>query len=153
MVVGCRGGVNINPRHLMMPEVLSLQLHSPAVFIWSSSQESLSSPVECFVYAGKHLWCSFGHYQSSGVGRDGGNDLLHTSHRFFYPIRDFSFNFFFKINLQAAIVAGIESGWVNPVINKEYAMEEVGDHCCIVSKLSNIISLSCIKINFIQEIH
>jgi hypothetical protein len=21
MVVGCRGGVNINPRHLMMPEV------------------------------------------------------------------------------------------------------------------------------------
>ena len=24
-----------------------------------------------------------------------------------------------------AIVAGIESGWVNPVINKEYAMEEV----------------------------
>jgi len=24
----------------------------------------------------------------------------------------------------AAIVAGIESGWVNPVINKEYAMEE-----------------------------
>ena len=34
----------------------------------------------------------------------------------------------FKINLQAAIVAGIESGWVNPVINKEYAMEEVVDH-------------------------
>jgi hypothetical protein len=27
--------------------------------------------------------------------------------------------------LQAAIVAGIESGWVNPVINKEYSMEEV----------------------------
>ena len=25
----------------------------------------------------------------------------------------------------AAIVAGIESGWVNPVINKEYGMDEV----------------------------
>jgi len=25
----------------------------------------------------------------------------------------------------AAIVAGIESGWVNPVINMEYAMDEV----------------------------
>ena len=24
-----------------------------------------------------------------------------------------------------AIVAGIEAGWVNPVINREYAMEEV----------------------------
>ena len=36
------------------------------------------------------------------------------------------FRRFFTLNLQAAIVAGIESGWVNPVINKEYAMEEVG---------------------------
>jgi len=25
----------------------------------------------------------------------------------------------------AAIVAGIEAGWVDPVINREYAMEEV----------------------------
>ena len=25
----------------------------------------------------------------------------------------------------SAIVAGIESGWVNPVINREYALEEV----------------------------
>ena len=25
----------------------------------------------------------------------------------------------------SAIVAGIEAGWVNPVINREYAMEEV----------------------------
>ena len=34
---------------------------------------------------------------------------------------------FLESNLKAAIVAGIESGWVNPVINKEYAMEEVVD--------------------------
>ena len=47
-----------------------------------------------------------------------------------HPIPDFSFKIFLKTNPQAAIVAGIESGWVNPVINKEYAMEEVGDHQC-----------------------
>ena len=29
MVVGCRGGVNINPRHLMMPEVLRIPLLHP----------------------------------------------------------------------------------------------------------------------------
>merc|ERR1712062_665792 len=64
MVVGCRGGVNINPRHLMMPEasICGVALGT-------------TSPVE---------WAEMG----------------------------------------AAIVAGIESGWVNPVINKEYAMEE-----------------------------
>ena len=41
---------------------------------------------------------------------------------------DFSFFWFWyshRLFAQAAIVAGIESGWVNPVINKEYAMEEV----------------------------
>jgi len=64
MVVGCRGGVNINPRHLMMPEasICGVALGT-------------TSPAE---------WAEMG----------------------------------------AAIVAGIESGWVNPVINKEYAMEE-----------------------------
>ena len=49
----------------------------------------------------------------------------------FFPLK-----ILFKINLQAAIVAGIESGWVNPVINKEYAMEEVVDYNHIVTKLS-----------------
>ena len=39
---------------------------------------------------------------------------------------------FLESNLKAAIVAGIESGWVNPVINKEYAMEEVVD--CILRR-------------------
>ena len=49
----------------------------------------------------------------------------------FFPLK-----ILFKINLQAAIVAGIESGWVNPVINKEYAMEEVVDHYHIVTNPS-----------------
>lgn len=64
MVVGCRGGVNINPRHLMMPEasICGVALGT-------------TTPGE---------WAEMG----------------------------------------AAIVAGIESGWVNPVINKEYSMEE-----------------------------
>merc|ERR1719481_822913 len=65
MVVGCRGGVNINPRHLMMPEA---SITGVAL--------GTTSPQE---------WARMG----------------------------------------AAIVAGIESGWVNPVINKEYAMDEV----------------------------
>jgi len=65
MVVGCRGGVNINPRHLMLPEA---SIRGVAL--------GTSTPPE---------WAQMG----------------------------------------AAIVAGIESGWVNPVINKEYAMEEV----------------------------
>lgn len=65
MVVGCRGGVNINPRHLMMPEA---SIRGVAL--------GTSTPKE---------WAEMG----------------------------------------AAIVAGIESGWVNPVINKEYSMEEV----------------------------
>jgi len=65
MVVGCRGGVNINPRHLMMPEA---SIRGVAL--------GTSTPKE---------WAEMG----------------------------------------AAIVAGIESGWVNPVINKEYSMDEV----------------------------
>ena len=44
----------------------------------------------------------------------------------YFPILASSF-LFLESNLKAAIVAGIESGWVNPVINKEYAMEEVVD--------------------------
>ncbi len=62
MVVGCRGAVNLNPRHLMLPEAsirgVSLGISTPA------------------------QWREMG----------------------------------------AAIVAGIEAGWVNPVINREYAM-------------------------------
>ena len=54
-------------------------------------------------------------------------------------IPGFSWKSFFIINFQAAIVAGIESGWVNPVINKEYAMEEVVVHENIVIT-SNITS-------------
>jgi len=65
MVVGCRGGVNINPRHLMLPEA---SIRGVAL--------GTSTPPE---------WAEMG----------------------------------------AAIVAGIESGWVNPVINKEYTMDEV----------------------------
>jgi len=65
MVVGCRGGVNINPRHLMMPEASI-----------SGVALGTTTPKE---------WAQMG----------------------------------------AAIVAGIESGWVNPVINKEYTMDEV----------------------------
>jgi NADPH2:quinone reductase len=65
MVVGCRGSVNINPRHLMLPEasIQGVALNN-------------STPAE---------------YKQMG----------------------------------RAIVAGIEAGWVNPVINREYAMEEV----------------------------
>ena len=65
IVVGCRGGVSINPRHLMMPEA-SIR----GVALAATTQEE---------------WAQMG----------------------------------------AAIVAGIESGWVNPVINKEYGMDEV----------------------------
>merc|ERR1719410_1776095 len=65
MVVGCRGSVNINPRHLMLPEA---SIHGIAL--------GNSTPEE---------------YNEMGC----------------------------------AIVAGIEAGWVNPVINREYAMEEV----------------------------
>merc|ERR1711899_95686 len=65
MVVGCRGSVNINPRHLMLPEA---SIHGVAL--------GNSTPEE---------------YNEMGC----------------------------------AIVAGIEAGWVNPVINREYAMEEV----------------------------
>lgn len=28
------------------------------------------------------------------------------------------------VEMGAAIVAGVEAGWVNPVINKEYSMEQ-----------------------------
>ncbi len=65
MVVGCRGTVNLNPRHLMLPEAsikgVSLGISSP------------------------EQWREMG----------------------------------------AAIVAGIEAGWVNPVINKEYDLSDV----------------------------
>jgi len=76
MVVGCRGAVNINPRHLMLPEAsirgVSLGTTTPAE------------------------WSEMG----------------------------------------AAIVAGIESGWVNPVINQEYCMDQVAQvhHDIIHSK-------------------
>eukprot|EP00090_Calanus_glacialis_P022019 TRINITY_DN33971_c0_g1_i1.p1 TRINITY_DN33971_c0_g1~~TRINITY_DN33971_c0_g1_i1.p1 ORF type:complete len:411 (-),score=114.99 TRINITY_DN33971_c0_g1_i1:260-1492(-) len=65
MIVGCRGAVNINPRHLMLPEasIRGVSLGS-------------STPSE---------WSEMG----------------------------------------AAIVAGIEAGWVSPVINKEYTMDQV----------------------------
>jgi len=65
IVVGCRGAVNINPRHLMLPEA---SIRGVAL--------GISKPEE---------WAEMG----------------------------------------AAIVAGIEAGWVNPVINKEYTMDEV----------------------------
>lgn len=65
IVVGCRGGVSINPRHLMMPEA------------------SIRGVALAATMQGE--WAQMG----------------------------------------AAIVAGIESGWVNPVINKEYGMDEV----------------------------
>lgn len=65
IVVGCRGVVNINPRHLMLPEA---SIRGVAL--------GTSTPEE---------WTEMG----------------------------------------AAIVAGIESGWVNPVINQEYSMSEV----------------------------
>jgi len=65
MIVGCRGAVSINPRHLMLPEasIRGVSLGS-------------STPAE---------WSEMG----------------------------------------AAIVAGIEAGWVSPVINKEYTMDQV----------------------------
>merc|ERR1712055_768136 len=65
MIVGGRGAVNINPRHLMLPEasIRGVALGS-------------STPAE---------WTEMG----------------------------------------AAIVAGIEAGWVSPVINKEYTMDQV----------------------------
>merc|ERR1712042_405898 len=65
MIVGCRGAVSINPRHLMLPEssIRGVSLGS-------------TTPTE---------WSEMG----------------------------------------AAIVAGIEAGWVSPVINKEYTMDQV----------------------------
>jgi len=65
MIVGCRGAVSINPRHLMLPEasIRGVSLGS-------------TTPPE---------WAEMG----------------------------------------AAIVAGIEAGWVSPVINKEYTMDQV----------------------------
>lgn len=65
MVVGCRGSVNINPRHLMLPEA-----------------------------------------SIKGVTLQGNTTVAQYK------------------EIGSAIVAGIESGWVNPVINREYAMEE-----------------------------
>merc|ERR1719288_186401 len=65
MVVGCRGSVNINPRHLMLPEA-----------------------------------------SIRGVTLQGNTTVAQYK------------------EIGSAIVAGIEAGWVNPVINKEYAMEE-----------------------------
>eukprot|EP00095_Tigriopus_kingsejongensis_P000389 maker-scaffold19_size710362-snap-gene-0.19 protein:Tk00389 transcript:maker-scaffold19_size710362-snap-gene-0.19-mRNA-1 annotation:"quinone oxidoreductase" len=65
MVVGCRGAVNINPRHLMLPEA---------------------------TIKGVQLGAT--------------------------PPHDYK-------EMGAAIVAGIEAGWVNPVINREYDMNEV----------------------------
>merc|ERR1712002_409049 len=65
MIVGCRGAVSINPRHLMLPEasIRGVSLGS-------------TTPTE---------WSEMG----------------------------------------AAIVAGIEAGWVSPVINEEYTMDQV----------------------------
>lgn len=65
MVVGCRGSVNINPRHLMLPEA-----------------------------------------SIKGVTLQGNTTVAQYK------------------EIGSAIVAGIEAGWVNPVINREYAMEE-----------------------------
>jgi NADPH2:quinone reductase len=65
MVVGCRGAVNINPRHLMLPEA-SIK----GVALGTSSPDQ---------------------YKEMG----------------------------------SAIVAGIEAGWIKPVINREYGMSEV----------------------------
>jgi len=64
MIVGCRGAVSINPRHLMLPEasVRGVALGSSTAAEWAE--------------------------------------------------------------MGAAIVAGVEAGWVNPVINKEYSMEQ-----------------------------
>jgi len=65
MIVGCRGAVSINPRHLMLPEasIRGVSLGSTTPSEWSE--------------------------------------------------------------MGAAIVAGIEAGWVSPVINKEYTMDQV----------------------------
>ncbi len=65
MVVGCRGAVTINPRHLMLPEA---SIRGVALGITTPAQ-----------------WKEIG----------------------------------------AAIVAGIEAGWVSPVINREYSMDQV----------------------------
>jgi len=76
MVVGCRGSVNINPRHLMLPEasIGGVALGASTTADWNE--------------------------------------------------------------MGAAIVAGIESGWVNPVVNKEYCMDQVQQvhHDIIYSK-------------------
>jgi len=76
MIVGCRGAVSINPRHLMVPEA-SIQ----GVALGSTTPSQ---------------WTEMG----------------------------------------AAIVAGIEAGWVNPVINKEYNMDQAAQvhHDIIHSK-------------------
>jgi len=76
MIVGCRGSVNINPRHLMGPEA---NVQGVALGTTSPAQ-----------------WKQMG----------------------------------------AAIVAGVEAGWVNPVINKEYNMEQAAQvhHDIIHSK-------------------
>jgi len=76
MIVGCRGSVNINPRHLMGPEA-----NVQGVALGTTSKDQ---------------WKQMG----------------------------------------AAIVAGVEAGWVNPVINKEYDMEQAAQvhHDIIHSK-------------------
>jgi len=76
MIVGCRGSVNINPRHLMGPEA---SVQGVALGTTTPAQ-----------------WKQMG----------------------------------------AAIVAGVEAGWVNPVINKEYNMEQAAQvhHDIIHSK-------------------
>jgi len=76
MIVGCRGAVSINPRHLMAPEasIQGVALGSTAPAQWNE--------------------------------------------------------------MGAAIVAGIEAGWVDPVINKEYNLEQAAQvhHDIIHSK-------------------
>merc|ERR1719510_434090 len=76
MIVGCRGSVNINPRHLMAPEA---SVQGVALGTTTPAQ-----------------WKQMG----------------------------------------AAILAGVEAGWVNPVINKEYDMEQAAQvhHDIIHSK-------------------
>ena len=79
------------------------------------------------LFTGEHLWGGLGDHQSSGVGWDGGRSFVSFLPSLYISL-DLSFFWFWYSHclfVQAAIVAGIESGWVNPVINKEYAMEEV----------------------------
>ena len=44
----------------------------------------------------------------------------------------------------SAIVAGIESGWVNPVINREYALEEVQQVRILIELLPRFLQ-SCYR--------